>query len=347
MSKITSIDTPEGLLEAFDRLLDSQGETEPYVHVTLLPGGGGELSLKILNQKFQFSIQPNLYPSRKLADQGPPNQEQPVILVCPHIPDELANDYRKQGINHADLNNRLFLKSFNYIIDRQPKGQTYRNPVSEPDMFSLKSSRIIRAFLSNRQRAWTQEDIEAHTHVSRGLVSRILTTLKTHGYVDVVKGSSGSAKSKSSYRLQNFERLLDGWKAADSWLKRVKIVQYSVLTNDLGELATNIRDTLGADQVLFTQWFAAHLRHPYTTPPLVSAYLKTRQAPNLPLARKVQTGGSLWLILPADEGVFFDVQVVRGFNLVSDVQIYLDLLQVGQRGPDQADALRLWEGFAR
>jgi hypothetical protein len=38
---------------------------------------------------------------------------------------------------------------------------------------------------------------------------------------------------------------------------------------------------------------------------------------------------------------------VAGYPLVSDVQIYLDLLQVEGRGPEQAKALRNWEGFAR
>ena len=50
---------------------------------------------------------------------------------------------------------------------------------------------------------------------------------------------------------------------------------------------------------------------------------------------------------PADNGVFRENQRVGGFTLVCDAQIYLDLLQVGLRGPDQARALREWEGFGR
>jgi hypothetical protein len=32
---------------------------------------------------------------------------------------------------------------------------------------------------------------------------------------------------------------------------------------------------------------------------------------------------------------------------VCDAQIYIDLLQVGLRGPDAARALREWEGFRK
>ena len=101
---------------------------------------------------------------------------------------------------------------------------------------------------------------------------------------------------------------------------------------------------------MFTQWFAANLRHPYTTPPVVSAYV-----PSFPSevverklgARQVTDGGTLWLVVPADDGVFRETQQVGDFTLACDAQIYLDLLHVGLRGPEQAKALREWEGFGR
>lgn len=347
LSKTIAIDTNEALLAAFVLILESQDEAEPRIRAAQL-SAGAELRLEVLNQKFQFAIHPHLYPSRKVFDHGFPDQGKgrPAILLCPHIPDSLASDYRKQGLNHADLNGRLFIKTTHYLLDRQPRGKAYRNPISEPDLFSLKTSRLIRALLSNRETAWTQEALGEHTGLSPGLISRILKTVVAYGYVSREKAVPG-IKSRAHYRLREFDRLLDAWKANDAWRKRVEIVQYSTLTSDLNELAGTLRDALGEDRVYFTQWFAAHLRHPYTTPPLVSAYVRTRQVPEVPFARKVQTGGNLWLILPEDEGIFFDVQQVRGFNLVSDVQIYLDLLQVGQRGPDQAEALREWKEFAR
>lgn len=348
MSKLNPIDTTEALLGAFVRSLDSRDEVEPQIRAALLSAGGAELRLEVLNQKLQFAIHPHLYPSRKVFEHGFLGQEKgrPVILLCPHIPDALASDYRKQGLNHADLNGRMFIKTAHYLLDRQPKGKGYRNPVAEPDLFSLKTSRIIRAFLSQRERIWTQDELAKHTLLSPGLISRILKTLVAHGYVAKEKIAPGS-KSRARYCLQEFDRLLDEWQTEDEWRKRVQIQQYSVLNDDKLGVAKDVCDALGQDRVFLTQWIAAQLRHPYTNSPLVSAYVRGTQIPEVPFARKVQTGGNLWLITPADEGVFFDFQQVQSFNLVSDVQIYLDLLQVGQRGPDQADALREWDGFAR
>jgi hypothetical protein len=64
-------------------------------------------------------------------------------------------------------------------------------------------------------------------------------------------------------------------------------------------------------------------------------------------ARRVADGGTLWLIVPKEEGVFRETQIAGGLTVACDAQIYLDLLQVGLRGPDQAKALREWEWFGR
>jgi hypothetical protein len=64
------------------------------------------------------------------------------------------------------------------------------------------------------------------------------------------------------------------------------------------------------------------------------------------LSRRVSGGGGLRLVVPKDEGVLNPSQSVRGFNLVSDVQIFLDLQHAGLRGEEQAAELRKWPDFA-
>jgi hypothetical protein len=64
------------------------------------------------------------------------------------------------------------------------------------------------------------------------------------------------------------------------------------------------------------------------------------------LARRVEEGGRLWLVRPRESGAFLRSQSVQGFSLVSDVQIYLDLLAAGRRGDEQALELKKWPDFA-
>jgi hypothetical protein len=123
------------------------------------------------------------------------------------------------------------------------------------------------------------------------------------------------------------------------------------LSGDPTQLAEKLRDVLGKQPHAFTQWIAGWLRHPYTTPVVVTAYVTSFPEESVLaeklLARRVSGSGVLRLVVPKDEGVLRPSQSVGGLNLVSDVQIYLDLQNAGLRGEDQAAELRKWPDFAR
>ena len=155
---------------------------------------------------------------------------------------------------------------------------------------------------------------------------------------------------RSGIRVKRPDALLDTWAKSHRWADRVQAREYSLLTTDPGEIASRSHEYFGDHRHAFTQWFAAELRHPYTTAPLVSVYVNEfpddadlRQKLG---ARRVEEGGRLRLVVPKDEGVFNPVQIVNGFPLVSDVQIYLDLVNAGLRGDEAANELRRWPDFS-
>jgi hypothetical protein len=103
-------------------------------------------------------------------------------------------------------------------------------------------------------------------------------------------------------------------------------------------------------ELAFTQWFAASLRCPYADVHIVTTYRRefpTEEEQRTLSYREVDDGGKIWIAIPRDDGVFRNIQRVDGLPLVSDAQIYLDLIHAGLRGPDQAKALRQWKGFCR
>jgi hypothetical protein len=343
LSKIKNISDRGELLSLFVQRVQNE-RFDPYsLRASPVRHGEVELRVEAQSEKAILPVWPILYPSRKLVAELEEDRDR--LLLCPHLPEPLAEDLRAAGCSHADLNGRFFVQTPWLLLDRRPTSAQFGNPKSQPDVFSLKTSRVVRALLAHRDKEWTQEELTHRTLVSRGLISRVLKTLQEDQILE--QTTTATRKAPAVYRLSAFDRLLDGWKAADKWEDRVTVQQYSVLSSNTGEIAKSIVDSMGVEKVAFTQWFAAHLRHPYTTPPLVSAYVKNKRHLDLPLGRKVNSGGNLWLVHPADDGVFLESQRAQGFQLVTDVQIYLDLIQMGQRGPDQADALRKWEGFGR
>lgn len=304
-----------------------------------------EVRLEIKGRNKILMLEPTLHPSRRLLNEGKAGDLR--LVLCPHLPDALAADLRAAGINHADLNGRLYLNLDDplLLINQQPSGRSFANPTTELDPFALKSTRLLRAVLSGRDKVWTQSALEERCGISRGLVSRLLRTLVANHYL--APGTPATRQQAGTWKLADFDRLLDAWRARDAWVARTRVQQFSVLGDDAVRTARKLQGYLGDEAVIFTQWFAANLRFPYTDTPVVSAYVEHPEALEHIAERRVNSGGNLWVILSNDEGPLLETREVDGFRLACDVQIYLDLMDVGNRGPDHAKELRQWSGFAR
>jgi hypothetical protein len=228
------------------------------------------------------------------------------------------------------------------LIERDAKQTRFRPAVAEPDVFSVKGSRLVRTLLSHRDREWSHKELVERTGLSKGLVSRLSRHLIEQGLL---------AQRERTLQVKQREALLDAWAAQDDWRKRTTLHQYSLLESDLETIARRLLKIFPAgESLVFTQWFAANLRHPYTTAPVVSAYVTKFPDERIERelgARRVTDGGTLWLVAPKDDGVFRETQKVGDFTLACDAQIYLDLVRAGLRGPEQAQALREWSGFGR
>lgn len=264
------------------------------------------------------------------------------LLATVQATRSLVEHCRRLSVSCLDLNGRIWLRAKGVLIDREaPRGSVlFRTTDAPVNVFSLKGSRLTRALLSFPGRQWRQTELADFTGLSQGLLSRLLKQASAEGWVTGRRGD---------WSVADAHGLLDAWQAADVWQKRVAVRQYSALEGVLARLAQRVLEH-ATGEVAFTQWFAAGLRFPYADVPILSAYVAEAPAPGLPEAlgvREVSSGGKLWLITPKDAGVFQAIRRVNAIPIVCDVQIYLDLLQVGLRGPDQAEALRSWKGFCR
>lgn len=288
----------------------------------------------------ECKLRPAVRDVEKLAARGG-NGWSPLLATV-RATDSLIEHCKRLGVSCLDLNGRVWLRAKGVLVDRDaPWGAVlFRTAEAPVNVFSLKGSRLARALLAFPGRQWCQAELADLTGLSQGLLSRLLKQASAEGWV---------TGSRGDWSVEDANALLDAWKAADVWRKRVTVRQYSVLEGDLTKLARCVFEQ-ATGEVAFTQWFAAGLRFPYTDVPIVSAYVA--ETPQRALAerlgaREVSSGGKLWLITPKDVGVFQGIRRVDTIPIVCDVQIYLDLLEVGLRGPDQAEALRAWEGFSK
>lgn len=307
-------------------------------------GADALLELNVDGRRLVFEVEFKLTPSarevERLAERG---GTRPGLLIAPSLSEVLVEHCRERGLSCVDLNGRQWIRVEGVLVDRKPSvDRRYRPALLPPDVFQPKSSRLVRALLSQPDRTWSQGELGERTGLSPGLVSRLVRHLVNEGFV---------TQDNRVLRLSRTAALLDAWAARDDWAKRTTVRQYSLLESELEAVARKlVRSFPAGETLVFTQWFAANLRHPYTIPPVVSAYVArfpNEQAERELRARQVADGGTLWLVAPKDDGVFRETQRVGEFTLACDAQIYLDLLRAGWRGPEQAKALREWEGFGK
>jgi Transcriptional regulator, AbiEi antitoxin, Type IV TA system len=263
------------------------------------------------------------------------------IVLAPFISEESAQICKEAGLGYADLAGNAWISFDQVFIETRSAENPFREKHEIKSLFTPRSSRVLRVLLQGPLRPWKTIELAESSKVSLGWVSEVGQELLAQEWA--VRDSSG-------LRISKPDAVLDAWAKADSWEDRTTLRQYSSLLADPTEIATALRDFLGKREHAFTQWFAGSVRHPYTLPPVVTAYVsdfpEESELEKKLLARRVEQGGRLWLVRANDQGVFYPKQNAEGFELASDVQIYLDLLSAGQRGDEQAAELRKWPDFS-
>jgi len=267
------------------------------------------------------------------------------IFCAPDISEYSAREYRAASLNHADFNGRFFLQHDSILIDRSPILSEYRNPPQRASGFSSKATRVIRVLLNSSSASWTQRELAQATGCTAGYVSRILRTLVEQGLVE--KKGHGGPGSPIDYLVPEMHTLLSDWQREDYLKKRVTAYRFACEESDHDQLVRMIHESLSDSQHAFTQWTAAWIRNPYRSPPCVSVYVQQETLHWFKPGRPVESGGNLQLFIPEDEGVFHCLQRCDGSPLVSDAQIYLDLVDRRMGDPDAAEAFRNWEGFGK
>ena len=335
------------LVQQFSQLIDQEHEISWDSHPLTGKGELSELSLSFDGHthrfKPQYSVAPTTEEIARLAAHSKPAN----LLVVPRLTASLVEVCKKARLSAADLNGRLYLRGPGLLIDRRAlPGRDFRFELEPRNIFVGKSVRIVRTLLTDPQRPWTQAELVKRSGASSGLISRITTHLLRQGLLKKVDARR--------FYVTTTSLLLDAWAEADDFPRRVSTHRYTALTSEPLNLARSLRNALvhspDAPLFAFTQWTGAWLRHPYAEPPVVSLYVSRLPGSdvleNLGL-RPVNDAGRVWFYSPTDEGVFWERQTVETLPLATDAQIYIDLLNTGLRGPDQAQALREWEGFCR
>ena len=252
------------------------------------------------------------------------------VLVAPFISDRGRELCETSDIGCIDLSGNAFLKFDTVYIDRWGNDNRYTLDRKQKNLFSTKSSWVIRSMLSAPEKEWTVQELSRCSSVSMGQVHKVLDGLESENYV---------LKRRGSTKLSDPSGLLDLWTKNYRYDDQ-KVLGYHSLLKSYGQITTRLKQMPGPYYAL-TLGAAAQLISPVVRSSDVHMYVR-----NVDLVidaldlEPVEFGGNIHLMEPIDDGVLRSVRTIDGVNLVSDLQLYLDLYNYPQRGREQAEAIR-------
>jgi hypothetical protein len=254
------------------------------------------------------------------------------MVAAPYISDDTAGICKQNGVGYIDLAGNFFINFDEMYIERR----NYPNPAIEKrqvrSIFSPKSGRIIRVMLSNPGRSWRVQELAREAKVSLGLASRLKERLLDLEY---------ASEKENGLTLSRPGELLEQWANNYSFRKN-KVYDYFNL-DEIKELERNFSQYCAGRGIPYalTLFSGAALVAPYMRYTRGFAYVGKNigeVADSLGL-KQVSSGPNFSILEPYDEGVFYGSREIDSMRVVSDVQLYLDLVGFKGRGQESAEFL--------
>ncbi len=207
------------------------------------------------------------------------------------------------------------------------------------NIFADKASRVLRKMLKDPGRRWVVRDFTGLGGVSLGMSQEVLKTMEKKGYIERVK------KGPNSYAiLTNREKLISDWLEEYSFDQNVIDTYYSPNKNILNKF----RKILKGNQYALTLHVGANFITSFVKTEDIFIYINSKdwEKDILDIRQKLDLkelvrGGNIHLIHPFyNNSVFFNTQKIKGYTVVSNLQLYLDLYNFQPRGREQAEYLR-------
>jgi transcriptional regulator with XRE-family HTH domain len=255
------------------------------------------------------------------------------IFTAPYISPQAAAICKEAGIGYLDLAGNCLLSFETVYVLREGKPNPAVQRREMRSLYSPKAERILRTLLGRTQQSWKTEALAEAAQVSFGQVANVKKYLADREWL---------APGESGIRLNNPAVVLDEWAAQYRFSRNVVADYYA-----LAEVSEREYDLAEACQregmrCALTAFSGAARLAPAVRYQRAVAYVDGdfNVLTDSLGWKAVTSGANVSLLIPYDEGVFFENSEVGGIRLVTPIQIYLDLQNYRGRGQEAAQAIR-------
>lgn len=255
------------------------------------------------------------------------------IFSAPYISPQAAAICQEAGIGYLDQAGNCHLSFGSVYIHKEGAPNPFSEKRDLRSIYSPKAERVLRVLLSAPRQTWKTQELAQAAQVSLGQVANIKKLLADREWLKA--DTVGMA-------LTNPAALLDEWVEHYDFRRSQALDVYTLA--DVSEAEYQLGDAcqqLGIQYAL-TGFSAASRIAPMVRYQRVSVYAGGEIEALLDKLgwKQVSSGANVSLLLPYDDGVFYNAQNIGGVQIVSPVQVYLDLQSLRGRGQEAADAVR-------
>jgi len=207
-----------------------------------------------------------------------------------------------------------------------PRGQNIRRSDLDHNEVSFSPERWYRSSPAPKSEA----------NISLGQASNLKRWLLDYELI-----SEYAKQNRTRFRLSSPEKLLSKWVNYYSYRKNTIRNYYSL--ENVRTVEKTLADYFNKNKVqyAFTLASGAAKVAPFLRYSRVFCYVKgdlLSISKELGL-KEVNSGPNITFLEPYDEGIFYNLQNVNDVNVVSDIQLYLDLKSYKERGEEAAELI--------
>lgn len=256
-------------------------------------------------------------------------------LVVPFLPKPMRDKLRNKNISFIDLSGNIYINDPGLLhIEREGRDNKFSDSQVSGNIFADKRSLVIRYLFAHPQKFVGVREIAKACGANPGGVSVALKLLKEAGYI--ARDPQGRSK------LISWRELLEDW-ASYYKLKKQRESRFYWNIQSLDQMIHLLADHPHQGFAL-TGHAGAHLVAPYVNYEGLHAYVRDQEVVDRLTGafkmRPAAKGANVFLMRPYYKAsALFGARNIKGVEVVSDVQLYLDLKNFPVRGEEQAENL--------
>jgi hypothetical protein len=255
------------------------------------------------------------------------------IVIAPYISPRSAEICMRENVGYIDFAGNCYL-CFQQIFIKQVGNP---NPFSEKrslrSLFSPKASRLLHVLLLAPKRGWKIQSLAHEAKVSLGLTSNVKKQLLDREWIK---------EQCDGFYLTEPGAVLEEW-AKNYSFRRNHVRDYYTLKNlsefefEFGEWCQRHQWPSALTGLAGAARMVSAVRYRQTMAYVPNEVFEQLEQVEL---KEVTSGGNVSLLVPFDEGVYYGSRNYEALQVVSPIQLYLDLKGLRNRGEEAADLIR-------